>query len=350
MVVIGLSTFMLLGITQIFLANSQNFKFSTAFARMQDNGRLALEEIAKDIRMAGYIECASRRQININSVANNNPPDVSTSQHLLGFDSGTGFSPPGTPILDSFGRSLTVCNSTLGNTSTCRVSDVLQIIRSSSTIGVTTTSMGNAGSNVTVSADDINGYFPGVAINGTPPLQEDLMLITDCQRADLFRVTSISGSTLTTNTSLQVAYPADSFMTPIVGSTYFLATDSRDRNNDGITDPIATLYRLGIIDQNITPTAVPIARGVESLQFLYGEDTQGDEFADIYRATAAAVTNFNRVVSIRIGLVIKSEVDFLTDQSVPVAFMGDNFNTGAGADRRLRLQFFTTVGLRNRVP
>ena len=103
-------------------------------------------------------------------------------------------------------------------------------------------------------------------------------------------------------------------------------------------------------NQNTTPEAIPIARGVESLQFLYGEDTQGDEFADIYRASAADVTDFNRVVSIRIGLLIKSEIDFLTDSPVAVNFLGDNFNTGAGADRRLRLQFFTTVGLRNRVP
>ena len=105
--------------------------------------------------------------------------------------------------------------------------------------------------------------------------------------------------------------------------------------------------------QQLDQIRLPIADAsawLESLQFLYGEDIQGDEFADIYRASAADVTDFNRVVSIRIGLLIKSETDFLTDSPVAVNFLGDNFNTGAGADRRLRLQFFTTVGLRNRVP
>ena len=350
MIVVGLSSFMLLGIIQVFLANSQNFRFSTAFTRMQDNGRLALEEMSKDIRMAGYTGCAIRRQIAINNVANNNPPDISTSQHLLGFDNGTGFNPPGAPIRDSFAQALTICDAAFGNNATCRVSDVLQIIQSSPTIGVTTVSMASTSDDITVSSADITSYFPGIAVNGTPPLQEDLMLITDCQRADLFRLTSVTGTTLTPNANLQHSYSADSFVTPIIGSTYFLATDSKDRNNDGAIDPIATLYRLGIVDQNSTPNAVPIARGVESLQFLYGEDTQGDEFADIYRASAADVTDFNRVVSIRIGLLIKSETDFLTDSPVAVNFLGDNFNTGAGADRRLRLQFFTTVGLRNRVP
>ena len=262
---------MLLGIIQVFLANSQNFRFSTAFTRMQDNGRLALEEMSKDIRMAGYTGCASRRQIAINNVADNNPPDISTSQHLLGFDSGVGFNPPGAPIRDSFAQALTICNTTLGNNATCRVSDILQIIQSSPTIGVTTIAMTSTGDDITVSPSDINSYFPGIAVNGTPPLQEDLMLITDCQRADLFRISSITSPTITPNASLQHSYSADSFVTPIIGSTYFLATDNRDRNNDGTIDPIATLYRLGIVDQNSHLSAVPIARGVESLQFLYGE-------------------------------------------------------------------------------
>ena len=103
--------------------------------------------------------------------------------------------------------------------------------------------MTSASDDITVSPADINSYFPGIALNGTPPLQEDLMLITDCQRADLFRLTSITGSTLTPNTSLQHSYSSDSFVTPIISSTYFLATDNKDRNNDGTIDPIATLYR-----------------------------------------------------------------------------------------------------------
>ena len=69
MVVVALSSFMLLGIIQVFSANSQSFRFSSAFARMQENGQLALEEISRDIRMAGYIGCASRQQIAINVVA-----------------------------------------------------------------------------------------------------------------------------------------------------------------------------------------------------------------------------------------------------------------------------------------
>ena len=351
MVVVALSSFMLLGIIQVFSANSQSFRFSSAFARMQENGQLALEEISRDIRMAGYIGCASRQQIAINVVATNNPPPVVPLQHLTGFDNGTGFAPPGLPILDSLGRALTMCDAAArANGASCRNSDVLQIVRSAESIGVTTAAMANNGAAISVSATDFNAFFPAVVVNGVAPLQEDLMLITDCSRADLFRATTIVSPTVTPNANLQIAYPSDSFLMPLVGATYFVATDGRDRDNDGVADPIATLYRLGIVDQNTSPQAVPIARGVESLQLFYGEDTGGDAFADVYVNTANAVTNFARVVSIRIGILMKSESDFLTDAAVPVNFFGDNFNNGAGADTRLRLQFFTTVGLRNRVP
>ena len=347
MVVVALSSFLLLGVIQIFSANSQNYRFSTAFARMQDNGRIALEEIARDIRMAGYIGCASRQQIAINSVANNFPPDVTSQQHITGFDSGTGFNPAGQIINDTRGTALNVCDAVRGNTASCRVSDILQIIRSAETIGVTTNDMANSGSVVTVSANDMAAYFPAAGVGGTPPLQEDLMLITDCQRADLFRASAVTPTNITPNTNLQTDYPADSFLMPLVGATYFIATDGRDRDNDGVADPVATLYRMGISDAGILPQAVPIARGVEALEFSYGEDTQGDQYADVYRNTAAAVTDFTRVVSIRVAILLKSENDFITDTPAVVTFLGNNIG---GGDRRLRLQFFTTVGLRNRVP
>ena len=55
MIVLTLSLFLMLAVIQIFSANSQNFRFSIAFSRMQENGRLALDELARDIRMAGFL-------------------------------------------------------------------------------------------------------------------------------------------------------------------------------------------------------------------------------------------------------------------------------------------------------
>ena len=56
-----LSLFMLTGVVQIFSSNSHSYRFSKAFSSLQENGRVALDEIARDIRMAGYLGCASRQ-------------------------------------------------------------------------------------------------------------------------------------------------------------------------------------------------------------------------------------------------------------------------------------------------
>jgi type IV pilus assembly protein PilW len=86
------------------------------------------------------------------------------------------------------------------------------------------------------------------------------------------------------------------------------------------------------------------------MRVTYGVDTGGDEYADAY-VNAAGVTDWSRVVSVRVSLLIKSNEDFVTDTPVPVTFVdGTVVNNGANADRRLRLVFSTTVGLRNRVP
>ncbi|MBF0219992.1 MAG: PilW family protein [Gammaproteobacteria bacterium] len=49
----------------------------------------------------------------------------------------------------------------------------------------------------------------------------------------------------------------------------------------------------------------PLAEGVENMQLLYGEDTTNDNIADLYRAPAA-VTDWTRVVSIRVALLVTS--------------------------------------------
>ena len=196
---------------------------------------------------------------------------MAPSQHIIGFDGGIGFNSTGASIIDSRGRPLTLCNNALGNINACRISDILQIIRGAETIGVSISSMTSANDPINISSTDMSTLQPSITTNGTPPNEEDLVVITDCQQADLFRAIATSSTSLTPNTNLQKAYPSDSFVIPLVGATYFVATDNRDKDGDGVPDEIATLYRIGIFDENVAPQAIPIARGVESIQIQYGE-------------------------------------------------------------------------------
>ena len=339
---------------QVFSANKQSFRLSQALARIQEDGRFAMQSMARDIRMAGYVGCSSRQQVDVNTVAAGTPPTITLGTALFGFDGGTGWWIPVTPPQDHLGRDLTICDTVGGGNDVCQTSDILQLVRGSETAVQLNTDMANASDTVRIHKTDFDDFNPPVTVGGNSPTGEDLVLITDCRRADLFRVTSsVTAGTdqvLTPNAALQQAYLADAVVTPLVAASYFVADDNTDIDGDGNPDPVPALYRMGITDGGNAPVALPIAMGVEMMTFTYGVDTGGNEFADAY-VTAVGVTDWSRVVSVRVSLLIKSKDDFVTDYPVPVTFVeGTVVNNGATADRRLRLVFSTTVGLRNRVP
>lgn len=55
MVALVLSLFLIAGVIQLFLGSKQTYRFHDAASRLQENGRLALDTMGRDIRMAGYV-------------------------------------------------------------------------------------------------------------------------------------------------------------------------------------------------------------------------------------------------------------------------------------------------------
>lgn len=96
-------------------------------------------------------------------------------------------------------------------------------------------------------------------------------------------------------------------------------------------------------------TAIELAAGVENMQILYGEDTSADGTADRYVLPSAAGFDFNRVVSVRIALLVRStnEVASATDTKT-YNLIGTVFDPVD--DRRLRRVYTSTIALRNRAP
>ena len=56
MVAITLGLLLLVGITQIFLSNKTTFNMTDSMSRLEENGRYAMEILARNIRMAGYAD------------------------------------------------------------------------------------------------------------------------------------------------------------------------------------------------------------------------------------------------------------------------------------------------------
>lgn len=337
---------------QVFQGNKQSYRIAEGLARVQENGRIALQIMAQDLRMVGQLGCGSRRvRLNDTLVFNfnsNNPPaffdpTYAASNPIQVFDDMAGWPGPETPTDGT--EDLLICDTDNADEATCQVSDAIAITRGSETYALTLDNMADASAAIPIRTRE----FQAFASN------DDLYLITDCLRGDLFRGTADTDqdtdpdTTPTTNitpdAALQQGYGQSAMVMPLTGSIYFVASD-------GSGQP--ALYRLPLIGN-----AQPIALGVEGMQIMIGEDTNDDSFADVYLAPAA-VGDWSNATSIRISLLIKSPENNVTDVPTPVSFFDGTaaegvpglttVNDGDDADRRLRMTFTTTVTLRNHLP
>ncbi|MCP5146237.1 MAG: PilW family protein [Gammaproteobacteria bacterium] len=336
----------------IFDSNRRTYRTGEALARVQENGRYAIQTIARELRMAGHIGCGSRRAMLSDSVVfqltnnvSSDPPDFDPTEGVEAFDSMAGWNGPATPSDGT--NDLTICDS---NSATCRQSDAIRIVNGSPVGFSISAAQASAGAALSVVSGVAADFLKAV-----PDAQ--LFLVTDCLRADVFRYDlGDTDTSLTPDDTLSQAYADGALIMPVVGSTYFVANDA--------TDGVPSLYRLPFCDPSdcSATDAEEIAEGVEAMQVMIGIDSDEDSFADSY-VTPAAVGDWADVASVRVSLLVRSEDNFVVDTPVAVEFTagtgdadGDGetdtvtVNSGANADRRLRMVFTTTVGLRNHIP
>ena len=94
-----------------------------------------------------------------------------------------------------------------------------------------------------------------------------------------------------------------------------------------------------------------IVQGVENMQLLYGEDhTAGDSVTNATRyVTAGNVTDWDNVVSVRIGIIVDSQSDVATsNDDVTYTLLGQTA-VAAGGDHKRRRAYTTTAVIRNRM-
>jgi type IV pilus assembly protein PilW len=294
-------------------------------ARLQESGRVALNLISHDVRAAGYMGCARSVPFSSNL---NTPNSVlwNYSVPLQGFESngggaytpalGLGLNPAPIPQSD-----VIVARTLRRDTPALRV-------------------QANLGS-LTASIPVVNSTIPPVAGG-------EHMVITDCTASTVFQATGWNAGLIlhaatgtnpgNATASLTNLYRAGSRVAQVQTVVYYVG------NNPLNGQP--GLYRW-------TPPAVLsdlLVEGVEALQIAYGRDTNGDRIADRYDS-AAAVTNWDNVLSVSYSLLIRSDEvgtdrDSKTYQLLTAAVGGANIP--AANDRRSRLMFTTTVALRNR--
>lgn len=108
--------------------------------------------------------------------------------------------------------------------------------------------------------------------------------------------------------------------------------------------PVPSLYRF-VRTQAGATRVEEVVEGVANLQILYGENTDDDAPNRIDRYVAAgAVDDWNRVLSVRLSMLLVSPDDNVLETSQTISFNGSDVNPG---DRRLRQVVTTTIAVRN---
>jgi len=302
MVALTIGLLLLGGLLQLFTSSKYTYTVLTGISRLQESGRISIERMKYNMRMAGDIGCA-----NLNAVTPNNVSGNALFNAVTAVD-GSNDLAGGTPGLDPVDGTDTL------TVTYARPSDT----ELSSNMAAATTS---------------------IPINGNPDnLQaNDYLLITDCENADILQSTNVTSILIIHSATLSKPYLDNALVASMQSITYSVRDTGRtDRHGN----PVYSLF-----ETPLTGNPVEIVNGVEDMQITYGEDTSSDGAVDAY-PNAAGVTNWNNVLSVRIQLLVSTDEDIGSEKR-PYTNLQGNPVSDPG-DFRIRRQFTSTVNLRNR--
>ena len=346
------------GMIAVFAGNKRSSDLNSAMADIQENARFAMNSMASEIRMSGFQGCMDLNFITPTLLGNGLPTadlqDTAAMGSVIGNGNlwtpapPVGFNPanhdalPGTHALTlQFGSPATY-----------------PLVQSVSTGGVPDT-VGPVIVNTT----------PGISREEFNFSSGDYGIISDCNGADIFRISSIASGANTATLDHSASANSSGAFTRIysggvnsstkfmrfVSSVYYVG--ETDLTNDQ-GDPITSLYRQSLPYGN--PSLNPpteVVRGVEDMRISFGIRT-GPESLTYVLATDPLYSP-RQIESIRIGLLLNSFDSISQDDDINTYVLagqliepeGSSSLNAAGthpSDRRYRLAFNTTVKVRNR--
>lgn len=320
MVALAIGLVVVLGVTTLFSDSRQTARVQEGLARVQDNARIALHFLQQDIRMAGYVGCASKQALTYDYVGvTAGDWSVDMTQPLRGHE-GVGALP-----VPALGWTAPTTATRVAGT------DLVNVRRMADAMGRT-----NAVSVAATAADQAILVANPTTLFGERP--GNVAVISDCAQASVFEVKSFTGAPagIINDLGLSRTYPINSAVARLSNQLYFVATRPGRR---------PSLWRQRLVGGVMT--SEELVEDIEDMQILYGEDRDGNGTADRYVRADEVGLDFNRVMSVRVGLLLASpEPVGAAADSQPTRLL-----TGVIAppnDGRLRRVYATTIQLRNR--
>ena len=378
LVSLALGLAVLVGVSYVYVAAKQSFRFQETSGRLQEDAVFALEMISRDLRMAGFAGCrgvdmasgpiyfptltlapAPTAIDGPNPLATVEPTNTSvTVQPLTPYNFVRGFDNVPSAMFAS------------GAVPTSSNTASLFFSGGSSNSVAVTASMPTATATLTIGADPFNWASTTTPVSN-PGVYN--MIVSNCVSSSLFAGKVVTGATQIShdpvdgnsgnNFPSSVLYGVDSLVMPLEWSFYYVATRS------GAATP--SLFRVFYDGNKRDGNPQEIISNVESMRLHYGENLKGKDSAnsactlasggatctpslqaDVWRTTAASVTDWSHVVGVRVGLMmVGGETNSTSDLSTATPpLLGASYSLPSGASpNRLRKEFSTTVVLRNRV-
>ena len=349
-------------VTYVYIQGKQGFSVQDNRSRLQENMRLAVSLISRDLEMGGYFGCL-KPIVDTNSGVAISTLRITAAQPLMKDDisdfeldgdqvNGTRFLSPAMSIRGYDGGANWPVPSALSS-KLFAGTDTLLILRGGDDAR-------HLSAPSTSTEFSITSAMTGVTTNGrTPPL-----VISDCTRGELIKPTVRSGglsfsvdNTLNENTAIsdpfknELKYPENyttaAMVTTFEPVSYYIALA---KGKNGVQVP--SLHRLVTQTDSTVPANVGlwktsgdvIVEGVERLQVrFYTEGASDGTSAGPF--TAAQVTtagNWLSLVAVQVELTMVSDDDSVRTDSTTQTVGGS-----AVTDKKLRLTTSFSVGVRN---
>lgn len=311
LVALTIGLFLVGGVLYTYLSTRASFATNDAAARVQEDARFAMERLTREIRMAGYTGCANSLDIAPNVVG------ACVSAFPLGggiqvFANGSGWTNP------TSGPTITRVAGT----------DVITLrgVRQECSTRL------NAG------AAPISGPIQTASNLTLAPCNWGLgtrLVISDCTSSDIFAATAVTATQITLGNNLSKSYGTDAVVWQYSEKTYFIGLHP--------TSGEPMLYEIDF--NGVSSTVRDVVGNVYNMTFVLNLDTNADGFVDSVNVSPAGFSAWNQVSSVGLAFDVRSE-----DVSTGTTAASYTFNGATVSDKRLKRNYVTTIGIRNRLP
>lgn len=331
MVSITLGLILMAGVLQVFVGSRATYNSQQAISRVQESGRFAIDFMAKEIRMAGYVGCSSKA--GPTQITSTLGSPTSFRWNYTTVVRGYSAAPTGSGVTINAGTEILEVVSASGN-ETLVIAD-----STNSTLFATEATETSAG------CPDSSTMYDGFCAN-------DILVVSDCKKARIFQATTLAN----VSSALNISHAAGA--TPGNTATTWNPANPAEFYESGaevikmrkllfyINNNTAGVPSLWMWDNGVNTELV---EGVEDIALTFGIDDDGDGVPDSYKTTSTTTAaEWTSVASVHLELLVRTPgTNILREKQ------SYSFPLGAAVvqapDTALRQVFTTTVGVRSRI-